>query len=82
MTARQFLRIVIASASRPVQNMFKQVDIGAGGDRLRQICGNQFASGGRIFLGEASFGCIDAGCTRAFAAWLHLLYCATAVRGL
>ena len=45
----------------PVQNMFEHVHIGARRDRLRQICGNQFASGGRIFIHEARFCCIHAG---------------------
>jgi hypothetical protein len=30
-------------------------------DRLRLICGNQFASGGRVFIREAGFCCIHAG---------------------
>ena len=41
--------------------MFEHVYIGARRDRLCQVCGNQFASGERIFLGEATLGCIDAG---------------------
>jgi hypothetical protein len=45
----------------PVQNMLEHVYIGARRDRLRKICCNQFASGGRIFIREASFGCIQAG---------------------
>src|ERR1700730_254716 len=46
---------------KPVQYMFEHVDIGARRDRLGQVCGNQFASGGKIFLREARFGCIHAG---------------------
>src|ERR1039457_64062 len=45
----------------PVQYMLEHVYIGPRRDRLRQICGNQFASGGSIFIREARFGCIHAG---------------------
>src|ERR1017187_5792385 len=44
----------------PVQYMLEHVDIGARRDRMDQVCGNQFASGGRIFLREARFGCVHA----------------------
>ena len=42
----------------PVQYMLEHAYIGARRDRLREICGNQFASGGSIFLREASLGWI------------------------
>jgi hypothetical protein len=59
MTTRRFLRIVIASASRrPCRTCLSMYTSGARRDRLRKICCNQFASGGRIFIREASFGCI------------------------
>src|SRR6266404_1802996 len=45
----------------PVQDMFEHVHIGAGRDRLAQVCGNEFASGGKIFIRKARFSCIQAG---------------------
>src|SRR5208337_355084 len=44
-----------------VQDMFEHVHIGAGRDRLGQVCGDQFASGGKIFIRKARFSCIQAG---------------------
>ena len=45
----------------PVQDMFEHVHIGAGRDRLGQVCGDQFASGAKIFIRKARFSCIQAG---------------------
>src|ERR1039458_4963193 len=46
---------------KAVQEKTDHLYIGAGRNRLRQICSNHFASGGRVFLRETSLGCIHAG---------------------
>ncbi len=52
-----------------VQDMFEHIHIGASRDRLGQVCGDQLASGGKIFIRKARFSCIHAGLAVDKHAW-------------
>ena len=59
-TAWQFLRIVIASASRRPCRTCLSMYVGAGRNRLGQICHQQLAPRGNLFAREALLRCLHA----------------------